>query len=273
MKKILTLGLVITSAAVAYGTYAGSVVSSFYAEPLKWEGVPYYPVGLTYGRDYIWVVYAHGYITQRTTRGSIVSSYDAFHTPLRCIGRDESRGYIYGAIWGEGVFWIKASTGSRVGSFGLPPGATRLNGLDFDESAPSSPIWVSELYPTYQVWNLGPTGNVVASFDLYTWPGGPQCLAMDADTPGGPFLFVGTQSAPPTIFAVRPSSFSIISSFIAPVHNYGICDLSWDGQFLWVVENGRETPPGQFGMVYRFVGHTFPAVVPASVGKIKALYR
>ena len=44
--------------------------------------------------------------------------------------------------------------------------------------------------------------------------------------------------------------------------------MSWDGRYLWILEN-----PGYVGMVYRCVGHTVPAVVPASVGKIKALYR
>jgi hypothetical protein len=40
-----------------------------------------------------------------------------------------------------------------------------------------------------------------------------------------------------------------------------------------VVANGPGTPENEFGMVYRFVGHTTPAVLPASVGKIKALFR
>jgi hypothetical protein len=272
MKKLLMLVFFFGFASGGYATYAGSVVSSFYAEPLEWGGLYYYPTGLTYGAGYVWVVYAHGVITQRTTRGSIVSSYDAFHTPLWCIGWDDRRDYIYGTSWYDGIFWLNAATGSLVGSFGLPPGATRLYGIEYDDSAPFNPIWACELSP-YYAWNLDPNGRVVASFDLGTWPVGPRCLAMDADTPGGPFLFVGTQSAPPTIYVVRPSSFSIISSFKAPVHDYAISDLSWDGRYLWVVENGRGTPPGQFGMVYRFVGHTVPAIVPASVGKIKALFR
>jgi hypothetical protein len=272
MKAALFIALMTASAGFAYATYAGSVVSSFYAEPLEWEGNYYYPFGLTYGDGHVWVVYAYGGITKRTTRGSIVSSYDP-DIPLWRIGWDGRRRHIYGTSWSDGVFWLNASTGSLVGSFGLPPGATRFWGLEYDDYTPSNPIWACQLHSPYTIWNLGPQGNVVASFNLSTWPFGPRCLAMDADTPGGPFLFVGTQSAPPTIYVVRPSSFSVISSFRAPVHNYGICDLSWDGQYLWVVENGRETPPNEFGMVYRFVAHTTPAVVPASVGKIKALFR
>jgi hypothetical protein len=264
--------LAIFSAAAAYGTYAGSVVSSFYAEPLEWGGVYYYPTGLTYGAGYVWVVYWHGFITQRTTRGSIVSSYDP-DIPLLNLAWDERRRYLYGTGWYDGVFWLNASTGSLVGSFGLPPGATRLYGIEYDDSTPANPIWACQLYPTYYAWNLDPNGSVVASFDLGTWPYAPSRLAMDADTPGGPFLFVGTYSAPPTIYVVQPSSFSIITSFKAPVHDYAISDLSWDGRYLWVVANGPGTPENEFGMVYRFVGHTVPAVMPASVGKIKTLFR
>lgn len=272
MKKALLITLLMTRVTVGYGTYAGSVVSSFYAEPLEWGGVPYYAFGLTYGRGSVWVVYAHGVITERTTRGSIISSYDP-DIPLWRTGWDDGRRHIYGTSWYDGVFWLTASTGSLVGSFGLPPGATRLNGLEYDDTTQLNPIWVSEFYPTYYVWNLNPEGKVVASFNLATWPFGPRCLAIDPDTSGGPFLFVGTDSAPPTVYVVRPSSFSIISSFIAPVHNYGICDLSWDGRYLWLLENGRDTPPYETGRVFRCVGHTVPAVVPTSVGKIKALFR
>lgn len=233
----------------------------------------HYPFSVTAGNGYVWVGYANGAVTKRMPgTGSVVSSFYLTKLPYT-LAWEENNKYLYSVLPLIGVFWWTSSTGSLAGSFGLPPGARYLSGISYDDGTVSNPIWVSQLSGPGTIWNLSSRGDVVASFNLGHWPVGPECLAYDGDTPGGDFLFVGTYSAPPFIYVVRPDTISIISSFRAPVHDYAIADLTWDGDYLWALDSGRGTPPSKVGWVFRFVAHSSPAVVPASLGKIKALYR
>ena len=164
------------------------------------------------------------------------------------------------------IYWSDSKTGSTLGSFPNPRGVRSLEGIEYDDSTPSRPIWVCD-DATQTIWNLTNTGNVAASFKT---PFGIDKLTY-GDTPGGGYLFVGAFSAPPYIYVINPNTFSIVSSFVAPVADRGISDLSWDGRYLWVLENGP--PPIDPGWIYRFVAYSSPNVEPASFGKIKALYR
>lgn len=250
--------------AFVFGTYPGSVVSSFYAGSIE----AYWPFGVTYGGGYVWVIYAHDVVTKRSpTTGSIVAS---FHLESwgRQLAWDGNRKYLYDINWRDRVNWSDPKTGSRIGSF-PNPGTGVLYGIDYYEGHPSNPIWLGQRLPPL-AWNLTTTGSVVASYDLGSWRYLPSALAY-ADTPLGEYIFFGMNSAPAYIFTVKPNTFSIISSFVAPVGNCGISDLSWDGSYLWVLENGP--PPIEPGWVYRIVAYTAPAISPASLGKIKALYR
>lgn len=246
------------------GTYPGSVVSSFYAGNIE----AYWPFGLTYGAGYVWLVYAHDVVTKRTPiSGSIVAS---FHLASwgRELAWDANREYLYDVNWWDWVNWSDPTTGSTIGSF-PNPGDGLLYGIDYDETHLPNPIWLGQRSPAW-AWNLTTTGSVVASYDLRSWRYLPTALAYGR-TPGGDYIFFGMSSAPPYIYAVNPKTFSINSSFTAPVGDYGIRDLSWDGRCLWVLENGP--PPIKPGWVYRIVAYSGPAVAPGSLGRIKALYR
>jgi hypothetical protein len=261
---LLSATLIFGTSALA--TYPGSVVSSFYAEPLEEESVQYFPLGITYGDGYMWVVYAHDVVTKRRPgNGSIVASFHLASWGWR-LAWEENHKYIYNVGGFPDVYWSDSKTGSTLGSFPNPHGVRSLEGVEYDDSTPSRPIWVCD-DATQTIWNLTNEGNVVASFNP---PFGTDSLTY-GDTPAGGRLFVGAFSSPPLIYVINPATFSIISSFEAPVGNRGISDLSWDGRYLWVLENGP--PPIKPGWVKRFVAYSSPTVEPASLGKIKALYR
>jgi hypothetical protein len=265
--KILVAFLLYPSLVLA--TYPGSIISSFFAEPLEEGGTEYFPQGITYGERYMWVVYAHDVVTKRRPdNGSIVASFHLVSWGWQ-LAWEENHKYLYDINWFGYICWSNSTTGSTVGSF-PKPGSGNLYGIDYYDGAPYRPIWVAQRFPAV-AWNLTTTGSVVSSFSLSSWPYRVSALAYDGDTPGGDYLFLGMSSGPPYIFVVNPNTFSIISSFIAPTADRAMCDLSWDGRYLWALENGP--PPAKTGWVYRFVTHSSPYVAPASLGKIKALYR
>jgi hypothetical protein len=260
--KLLAAFLLYPSLVLA--TYPGSIISSFFAKYIPNEG---FPVGITYGNGYIWVAYAYDLVTKRRPdNGSIVASFK-LESWGQELAWEESHKYIYNVGWFAGIYWSDSTTGSTVGSFPNPHGIRTLEGIEYDDSTPSRPIWVYDQL-SQTVWNLTSVGSIVASFVI---PATIEGLAYDADTAGGYYLFAGARSTPSYVFVVNARTLSIISSFVAPVADGGISDLSWDGRYLWALENGP--PPAKPGWVYRFVAHSSPYVAPASLGKIKALYR
>jgi hypothetical protein len=264
-RGLISATLIFSASTLA--TYPGSVVSSFYAEPLEEESVQYFPFGITYGDGYMWVVYAHDVVTKRRPdNGSIIASFHLASWGWQ-LAWEENHKYIYNVGGFADVYWSDSTTGSTVGSFPNPPGITSLEGIEYDDSTPARPIWVCDQL-SQTIWNLTNVGSVAASFVIRTTLMG---LAFDADTPGGYYLFAGARSAPSRIYVINAVTLSVISSFVAPTADRGICDLSWDGRYLWALENGP--PPAKPGWIYRFVAHSSPAVEPASFGKIKALYR
>lgn len=282
MKQLTTLIFALGLASGAYGAYAGSVVSSWYAAPIKEGGHNYYPLGLTYGDGYIWIPYAYsGFLCRMTKRlpenGSIVTSFpmDVLGLPPK-LGWRQNLKYLYGVSQTNPIQWFDSHTGSRVGSFRVL-GAFWPSGIDYDETHPGKPIWLCQWGTSVErppmIWNLTQEGIVVASFDMRSKPVNPDKIAYGDSVPGGPYLYVGTTAAPTLVHVMNPKTGSLYASFRAPISDRALSDMTWDGRYLWALENGGYPPPPNLGWVYRFVAHGFPAVGPASVGKIKALYR
>lgn len=262
------------AAAPGAATYLGSVVSSFYVPPLFWGGWYCYPTGLAYGSGFVWVFYMlPRLMTKREpVTGSLISSFQLTNYGST-FGWDATRWRLY-AEMSTTCRWFDATTGSLLGSFPTYGGINR--GCDYDEGAPSKPLWLleSDIYGN-RIWNLTSLGSVVASFRPTGVTGSLCTLAYAREIPGGPYLFIGDWPQAPewsTIYALKADTASLMYSFRAPITfaGPGVADLGWDGQYLWLLENG---PGAETGWVRRFVAWTAPAVAPASLGKIKALYR
>jgi hypothetical protein len=268
--RAIFISITLALACYALATYPGSVISSFYAEPLRYGAITYFPQGLTYGDGYLWVMYAEGIITKRQfPSGSLIAT---FVSPSPAWGGeiawDVQRKYIFVRSVISGVYWVDSRNGQIMGSFPNPPGAGPLWGLEYDSYYPGRPIWVGD----YKVvFNLNAAGSVVKSYDLSAWQYAPRTYAFDSKTPGGPFILVGAARAAvrPWVYVVRPADFSIVSSFVSPLYPASLADMTWDGRYLWGLESCEAT----VGWVKRFVVYSSPVVVPASLGEIKSLYK
>ena len=269
MKTKAIVALVACWAAGAFATsHVGSVVNSWYAGYTH-GGWHYFPLGIGHGDGYVWIAYGKFFARRVPTTGSVVSTYGITGPSGNDLGYENNTKYLYFASGGPYVFVRESTSGSTVRSFPVPPGAAVANGIDFDDGAPSRPIWLSD-FAAWRLWNLTSTGSVVKSLRITF--GGINGLAYDRDTAGGPYLFVGTRMAPPMIYALNPSSGSVRFSFEAPVYQSSLSGLAWDGSYLWTAENLKNSP--NCGWVFQFVGHEpYAAVAPASLGKVKALFR
>jgi hypothetical protein len=209
----------------------------------------------------MWVNY-HPCFTKRVPRtGSIVDVVGFLGPPGADMGFDTKTRYLYCACFYAGVYVRDTRTGSDVRSLALPPGVSKAMGIDFDEGAPANPVWLADDAAS-RLWNLTSTGSLVASISIpFNHVHG---LALDRDTPGGPYLFAVTRTTDPHVYALAYSSGSIINSFQAPVaYPWG---LTWDGSYLWTINSTNH-------FIYRFVAHEYEAIAPASLGKVKTLYR
>jgi hypothetical protein len=249
------------------GTYLGSIVNSWYAGYKVGRG-NYFPTGICYGDGYIWINQQSFFTKRIPNTGSVVDAICFSGSGRGDIAFESKTKYLYCACFEEGVYVRHSFSGSTVRTLPLPLGATRPSTIEFDDGAPGKPVWLGDAF-TWRLWNLTNSGSFVKSFKI---PFGPVFgLAYDRETPGGPFLFAGTRTTPPTIYALVPSTGSIIYSFRAPVSDESLHGLAWDGECLWALEHGNLA--GNLGWVFRFVAHRTPAVAPASVGRIKGLYR
>ncbi len=268
-KAKTTVALVACWAAGAFATsYLGSVVNSWYAG-YTYGSWHYLPLGLGYGDGHVWIAYGKFFARRVPATGSVASTYTIEGPSGNDLGYANNTKYLYFASGGPYVYVRESTSGSTVQSFHVPAGAAVANGIDFDEGAPSRPIWLSD-YAAWRLWNLSPSGSVVRS--LRTTFSGVNGLAYDRDTAGGPYLFAGTRATPSTIYALNPASGSVLFSFQAPVYESSLSGLAWDGRYLWTAENLKNSP--SCGWVFQFHGQEpNSAVAPASLGKVKALYR
>jgi len=169
---------------------------------------------------------------------------------------------------------VVPTTGSLVGWFGPPPGFDEVNGVDYNEGAPARPLWIfQDKYPGPDlVANVTTAGSIVSTFLHNEYYHRPSGIAYDRDTTGGPFLYLATRRYnADLIFVYRPSSGSLISSFKVDTYPGTIGDLSWDGRYIWCL--GTLYPPYLPGYVCRVVAQEYPSVAPASLGRVKALFR
>jgi outer membrane protein assembly factor BamB len=251
----------------AGGAYLGSVVNSWDAN-YSVGPVGYGPIGLCFGDGYIWVCY-DGFFTKRNpANGAVVDVLSFSGYSGQDLGYENATGYLYFGTGAPYVYVRSSATGETIRTFNCPPAVPDATGLDFDDSHPSNPIWLSdENAPT--IWNLTSTGSVITSLALPF--GGIEGIAYASGVAGGPYLFAGARSTS-TVYALAPTSGSIIYSFQGPPTAPGLSALGYDGEYLWTLDIGNFSPTR--GYAFQFVAYgDFTAVTPASWGRVKALYR
>lgn len=241
MRTAFLLGVsLIVAAGVAFG--AGSIISSF-PSPISTYGK-----GLDYYGGYIYhVTNANTTCYQTTTTGSVVRSI-TFPSQMR------------GVHFTGSYFWTSDS--SRI--FRLTTTGSILNtistaaawyGLAFDGTY----LWGSNAV-TQVITKLTTTGSVITTFK----PPGSFCGDMDWD--GSHLWLCDWPSSGAGLYRMTTTG-SVVESYVPPpgptTRPSGCC---WDGNYLWFLSY---TAPRY---VYQMDTVT-TSILPASVGKIKSIYR
>lgn len=264
MKTKATVALVACWAAGAFATsYLGSVVNS-------WNGVYTYPgggkapFGLCYGDGYMYVMYDEIYTKREPQDGKIVDVLGLPTPGPDEVGYDPGRHRIWCACRESGVYLLHPDTGSYVASFPLPGVIPNAAAICYDRLTPAAPLWLTDVQ-TWRIWNLTTAGSIVRSVRVPIT--NITGLAFDNDTAGGPYLFAGAWTDKSRIYATDPATGSILYTFDAPVKGTRLHGLTWDGEYLW-------TNDSKNGYLVQFVAHEPNVnVTPASVGRIRALFR
>lgn len=230
----------LAAAGIAVG--AGSIISSF-PSPISTYGK-----GLDYYGGYIYhVTNANRICYQTTTTGSVVRSI-TFPSTMRGV---HFTGSYFWASDNVAVYRLNTS-GSVLNSF-----STNLAhyGLAFDGTY----IWGSTARVNNQITRMTTTGSVVSSFRA------PGSFVGDLDWVGG-YLWVCDWPTSGGLYRVTTTG-SVVESYVPPPgpssRPSGVC---WDGSYLWFLS--YTTPR----YVYQMDTVT-TSILPASLGRIKSIYR
>lgn len=240
------------------------VVSSFDAR-YSFGATTWYAYSVEYDGTYLWTSVLYHLVKRTYPAGSLVGTFQM--DPYQPYGMAYDGRYIYStnAATTYYVYKIDPATGSTVASFRYPSGATRGSGLAFDGSS----LYFAD-YDASRIWRLTTAGSVLAT--LPTAITKPWGLAYDSKTPGGPFLWLADHpfgSGPQSKIYKLTTAGSVVDSANWPVTGTGACGLAFDGTYLWGINNVYPQP----NYAYRMAFVSDVGVKPASVGRIKALYR
>jgi hypothetical protein len=154
---------------------------------------------------------------------------------------------------------------SVVGSYPLSNFYERLFSLEWDGKY----FWISSPDIYYYVFRVTSTGSVVSSFrNFYRYT--PGICYVD-DLPGGPRLFELNGDVFPPKFYVYKAPARTLDYRFCPRYTGARYPACWDGEYLWTYDNTNMA-----GDEYCFQLVAWEpdyAVAPASVGKVKALFR
>lgn len=250
----------------AVGAYAGTikVISSF--DPSFNPGGPWtrYAASIEHDGRYLWTT-VDGYFLKRIPpHGSIVATYSVGSIWSGGLAYDGT--YLYTTdVWDTyHIYRFDPSRGAIVGSFPYPC-VTWGRGLAYGGGF----LYFVDTLAGF-LYKLNTGGSVVASFSLgFERPHG---LAY-AKNPGTPYLFCSTRpyglNSDAIVYCVTTTG-SILDEAAWPIADYGAAGLAYDGEYLWGIHNDGGAIDN-LALQMRYI--TDIGVRPASVGKIKALFR
>ena len=224
---------------------------------------------------YRWVVNHDPKLIYRVvaTTGSTVNSFPAPGTyPYGIAFRDPS--YIYYTSYDDRLlYFMHATTGSIYASYPVP---SPSSGLAYD---PAGYLWTGDRFTSSRVWKLTLTGAPIASFSVRAY-GKVAGLGY-----GGGYVWVGF-SYPIHVIVQFTASGNPVSKFSPPGdHAVGVAFLSnklyidtrapdwcWETTTTGTVISSFK-PPGPSTMGTAVGSMVVPGVTPASLGRVRALFR
>lgn len=233
-------GLIITSTLIAGTAFAGtaSIITSF-KSPVT------YVQGIDYHGGYIYHSAPRTTIFKTTTIGSVVQKIYA--DPTRAgLDRTDIEFWTAGPI-SKAIFRL-STTGSWIGTIPMP---TTGRGISFGEGF----LWFTG--NDTRIYKVTTKGAIVTSFRIQTPPGyiNPRGICYY----GGKLWLVDSNIGAITQATI---SGSFIESYSTAQDPYGV---TCEGNYIWYSDLIS-------GWIYKMLPIT-STVTPASLGKVKALYR
>jgi len=218
----------------------------------SWPSPAQRPFGVTYDGSYVWVACDEEgkefMFKCDPASGSVVSSFKVNTSGLMSCAYDGTY------LWVDALdstlnyyLYQMTDTGSILASWKSP--LARTVGVGWDGTY----LWLSSYF---RVLGWATTaGSLVGSFATNWVPTG---VAFD-----GHYLWAAEYNQP-TIYRLTTVG-SLVASYSFPAGEpWG---LGFDGKYLWVTNKGGT------GDVYKAAFGGYPAVAPASLGRVRALYR
>jgi len=264
-KTLLTALSVALAAAAAHGTM-GSLVKSFGNYPRPAMTTHYgLAADSSYVYSYAFVTYQHIYRMLRTN-GSLISSYPC---PL---GTSGLNGALHGLSYGGGPYLYAsnycthvvakfyASSGSLISTWEWPTGSRWGLCSEHDGTNPASYLWQSHYQGNF--WRYTTDGSLVSSFN--TSELNEYDLAWDY---GNKLIWYPNYNTD-CVYGITTSG-SLVAQWRVPSGVSGPYGIAYYGEYLYV--STAHGYPDDYIWVYHCPGDV--GVAPASIGKVKALFR
>jgi hypothetical protein len=282
MKKIIVALLLAALAGQASATL-GSIISSFYIGKSNPESIPSYYTCIYRDPTYVYGFFIYGgqiVITVRTPTGSRVSAHPFYYEPYPYPGS------MTGSHLGESYFAFSDYECERIyttDKYGEIAGSFPAEGPGGRD--PFDIMWDGRYYHVHNAegkYNLYTTAGALAGqWTVAGWPagmrGGGSTFSKSFNNAGGRYLFVVGPGR--SDYAFNMNDGSLLASWSLPPYpytcygqNFGDAYPASYGGALWYHAFSNPTDE-HWAYQIDVDARNATNVVPASIGKIKAIYR